>query len=1400
MGKVIGIDLGTTNTAVAVMEGGRPRVLEDEKGYNVFPSCVSLSDKNEPIVGHPAKTLIMTRPDRTVYAIKRLMGCRFDSARVQQVKRRVGYDISEAPDGGCMITLGDQQVTPIDVSAMVLKHAKEMAEQTLGERVDEAVITVPAYFNHSQRQATFEAARRAGLHCDRLLNEPTAAALAFGFRRDYERTVLVYDLGGGTFDISILRMSSGVYETLSTHGDTYLGGEDFDFRLVDYLADDFQNRTGVDLRQDVVALQRLKDSAERAKCELSFTDRTTVLIPRVTAKRNLEMVVDRLTLEGLVEDLIERTLMVTRKAMTDSGLQISDIDDVILVGGQTRMPRVREAILGMFQKEPSRGVHPEEVVAVGAAVHAGSLGDESSNAPVLLDVTPFNLGIDMVGGLFRPIILRNTHIPNSSTQQFLTARNNQESVRIVIRQGEGKLAAENEFMGEFAMQGLTPGPNERSRVDVTFRLDSNGMLHVLATEPSTGERKEVTVRNYAQFAKKESNQDIQLDGDGSTSLGGTLPAESMSGRSHQTSSPSAPKKKGFGRFFGRKSKQEVPAVGAAVRPSAQPSTASPNISLPASSPPVLEREPIEETPEEPLPSSGPATLGMADSSFGMRATPEDLEPDALESLMPLEELQPLESEEDIFDLVDEGDDIFDIVEDPVDESFLRHSEEPPDRPAEEEREDADLPPLDDLDAIDFDIDFDDASPVEDLDLGELGDFDLNEDELGDVDFGDLSPSDPDVLAPVDEPLASALPPIDDDLEPPGLGTEATDSDSDEFDLGDIDFDVEEIDGPEDEGELLFEDIDLEVIDDATGFDDLGEVDDLADLDGFDLDEPEEVDELTVENLDSAGDLTDLEDLDGLDLEQNIEPIEEELPDVLAGLEDLDGIDLGSLGSDSVTSDGEDLDVDAVKSEDDVRDGIDLEDLDVFDLGSDAVTDADDLDDVDDLDGLDLDGLDLDGLDLGSDVVTDADDLDDVDDLDGLDLDGLDLDGLDLGSDVVTDADDHDDVDDLDGLDDLDLDGLDLGSDAVSAADDLDDVDDLDGLDLDGLDLGSDEDDLDDEQDLGTVDFDLDGLDLGEMDGDDLDVLDDVDLDGIDFDELGDLDDTELGGLNNPDVEAAPLVREVEDVQDLELTDLLGVPSEGLSSEMLLEAEDEPPGLDGLDSERLDLGEHGGLDLDGDLGDDRLGNLAVLSDLQETGDSDPRLLNTLNVEEDMRVGSGQSLTGLELDTDLSTREEFDLAQLEGLEVAELETISREEFHADELNELGLEDDVIPQDLKHLKLDEDLLEPAPPVPEPPAPKKKRKPAKLKLAYRSLKTMLDEQIGNIHNERCLVRTPSPLPLGRECRVEIQAPGLESPIHLNGVVSLIEDEGMIVSYLLSPERREELMVYLGELATPTS
>jgi molecular chaperone DnaK len=545
MGKAIGIDLGTTNTAVAVLIDGRPRVLEDERGYKVLPSCVSMKADGQFVVGQAARNLAIINPERTVYAVKRLIGRRFDSPEAVQIRSRVSYAIGPADDGSCLVQMGDDWYTPTEVCALVLQVARGIAERALDEEVTEAVITVPAYFNHQQRAATLEAAKMAGLRCERLLNEPTAAALAYGHRKDIERTIAVYDLGGGTFDVSVLHLSKGVYEVLSTAGETHLGGEDFDYRLLDHLADEFHREHGVDLRKDPTALQRLKDAAERAKCELSFTDRTTVLIPRIADEISLESAVSRLTLEGLVQDRVDRTLEIARQAVQDAGLQLSDIDDVILVGGQTRMPRVREAITALFQVEPSRSVHPEEVVAIGAAVHASSLTESDGNRPLLLDVTPFELGIDVAGGLFQPIISRNAHVPAAGSRVFATAHDSQQQVEVTVRQGDSRFAHENEFLGRFIMGGLTAAPRMQTKVEVTFRLDSNGMLHVSAVEQGTGERKQITIQNYAEVAQDGTAAKIEGD------VAEGPPSATRAPANKATAAPA--KAPGFfGRLFGRK--------------------------------------------------------------------------------------------------------------------------------------------------------------------------------------------------------------------------------------------------------------------------------------------------------------------------------------------------------------------------------------------------------------------------------------------------------------------------------------------------------------------------------------------------------------------------------------------------------------------------------------------------------------------------------------------------------------------------------------------------------------------------------------------------------------------------------------------------------------------------------
>lgn len=576
MGRIVGIDLGTTNTAVAVIQDGRPRVIEDDRGYKVLPSVVSARGEGRFIVGQAAHNLILTHPDRTVYATKRLIGRRWDSHEVQRARERVQYQLREAPDGGVQVKVGDEWMSPAEVAAVVLQVARTITERALGEPVDEAVITVPAHFNHQQRAQTMEAARIAGLKCERLLNEPTAAALAYGQKKNLERTICIFDLGGGTFDVTVLKLSVGVYEVLATSGDTYLGGEDFDYRVVDHLCDAFQAKAGQNVRNDRNALQRLKDAAERAKCDLSFSDRTNVVIPHIMAGHNLETVLTRTTLESLTGDLVSRCIDVTRAAVGDAGLQLSDVDEVVLVGGQTRMPRVREAVSGLFGREPSRSVHPEEAVAVGAAVHASSLSDLGGPQTVLLDVTPFDLGIDAIGGLFSVVVPKNSRVPTAEARTFATAHDNQTSVRVTVRQGESRVSSENEFLGEFVLEGLTPAPSMQTKVEVTFKLDSNGMLDVTAIDRASGEKRNIRVRNYADRARSPqmpSDEEARLDRDARAKrdAGAAVAASPSGGAGAGTKS-----KMGiFAAIFGGKKKAAPAPVAAA--PSA-PAAAAPSVS------------------------------------------------------------------------------------------------------------------------------------------------------------------------------------------------------------------------------------------------------------------------------------------------------------------------------------------------------------------------------------------------------------------------------------------------------------------------------------------------------------------------------------------------------------------------------------------------------------------------------------------------------------------------------------------------------------------------------------------------------------------------------------------------------------------------------------------------------
>ncbi len=510
---VVGIDLGTTNSCVAAILDGRPKIIEDERGYNILPSCVAFRSKGKFVVGHGAKALILTNPDQTVYAIKRVIGRKFTSPEVQEARSRLSYQIFEGVNDEVLLRLGEVELTPVEISSVIIKCIKEVAERSLNTVVERAVVTVPAYFNHSQRTATMESIQLAGLECIRLINEPTAAALAYGFKKDLDKKIAIYDLGGGTFDISVLEISGGVYETLGTSGNTYLGGEDFDYRIVDYLAEQFHAEHGVDLREDRMSLQRLKDAAERAKCELSFVDKTPVLIPRVHESFNLETTLTRTALEGLVDDLIRETVRITSEAIGEANVAIEELDEIILVGGMTRMPKVQEAIRVFFGMSPCKGVHPEEVVAIGAAVQAYSL-EEEGESNLLLDVTPFSLGIDTAGGFFGRVIDRNATIPLQQARTFTTVNDNQEEVKIMVRQGESGVAEENEFLGEFTLQGIRPAPRMVPRVDVTFKIDANGILHVSATDRDTGEKKTVKIRDYIdKAATHETSTDIQLADD-----------------------------------------------------------------------------------------------------------------------------------------------------------------------------------------------------------------------------------------------------------------------------------------------------------------------------------------------------------------------------------------------------------------------------------------------------------------------------------------------------------------------------------------------------------------------------------------------------------------------------------------------------------------------------------------------------------------------------------------------------------------------------------------------------------------------------------------------------------------------------------------------------------------------
>ncbi|HNR51779.1 MAG TPA: molecular chaperone DnaK [Deltaproteobacteria bacterium] len=512
MGKILGIDLGTTFSCMAVMEGGEPKVIPNAEGARTTPSVVAFTSSGERLVGQVARRQAITNSEKTLFAIKRLIGRKYEDAEVQKDKQVMPFKIARADNGDTAISVDDRKYAAPEISAMVLQKLKMDAEAYLGEKIDEAVITVPAYFNDSQRQATKDAGKIAGFEVKRIINEPTAAALAYGLDRKKEEKVAVFDLGGGTFDISILEIGDGVFEVKSTNGDTHLGGEDIDNRIIDYLVTEFRKETGVDLSKDRMALQRLKEAAERAKVELSSMMETEINLPFITADqsgpKHLNMKLTRAKLEALVEDIIAKVEEPCRKALSDAGMTAADIDEVILVGGQTRMPRVQQKVKEIFKKEPHKGVNPDEVVAIGAAIQGGVLGGEVKDV-LLLDVTPLSLGIETLGGVFTKIIERNTTIPTKKTQVFSTAEDNQNAVTIRVFQGERPMANDNKLLGQFDLVGIPPAPRGIPQIEVSFDIDANGILHVSAKDKATGKEQSIRITSSSGLSEDDINRMIR---------------------------------------------------------------------------------------------------------------------------------------------------------------------------------------------------------------------------------------------------------------------------------------------------------------------------------------------------------------------------------------------------------------------------------------------------------------------------------------------------------------------------------------------------------------------------------------------------------------------------------------------------------------------------------------------------------------------------------------------------------------------------------------------------------------------------------------------------------------------------------------------------------------------------